>query len=329
MKNKVVIMIILSLFLCFSNVFAKELNVNSDEVKNLYQKIPDEFFGAYSYKDSTAYISNQISTPENTTTGVLLKAINNLKANNNLGTKEYASCDEIKENGAWNVLEPQKECVDNQDYPEFKSGFKKTTVNKSLLSAEIKKIIGNENEKNFQYKSFANWYIVCSYKDNEYYCYNIEGGDTGYYSIKKLINVTSNDDEIILYDKYLYIELDNDDGSQISIPFIYTSFDKKNLITKLKDDKLNFENIDSYENQFGEGFVPTYKHTFKKDSDENYYWISTQLDKDTLGVTKSISENSKNEKIPNTGIVNTYIISISIIAVSIILFILLKKLYFN
>jgi len=230
-----------------------DLDINSEEVKNLYNLIPD-------YIDYSAYLSSGVSNYLNTTDAVIMKAISNSNITSNRNNTNGIKCEELMENGIYNSCE-------SGEYYEYY----KININKKRISDGIKKIIGVDNEKTFNYKSIITTDLICSYKNDEYYCYDTRSKyddltvNKDITSIKKIINTTKSNDEIKIYDKYVVFI-----GEEY-----YNSYDMEKHLAS-SDDVV--ETISDYESNFAE--APTYVHIFKKDSEGNYYWYSTELYKD-------------------------------------------------
>lgn len=83
-------------------------------------------------------------------------------------------------------------------------------------------------------------------------------------------------DTVYLYDKYIFAaqvpEVDNSGMSNITT-YYYTSSNKNNLIEKVEENVSLEENV--ILSKYNEK-AQQYKHTFKKDTNGNYYWISTE-----------------------------------------------------
>lgn len=133
-----------------------------------------------------------------------------------------------------------------------------------------------ENINDIEWESYDNGVgTTYEYVDGNYYMIGYEGGGLGSTTIgySRLEKAEQNEDYIYLYDKFLWQEsLDYlvYDGTVK----IYDSSDETNLIGEenefLPKEDLN-KRMDKYYDKLN-----TYKHTFKKDSNGNYYWISTE-----------------------------------------------------
>ena len=150
----------------------------------------------------------------------------------------------------------------------------KLNINKTNLKEEVKKIIGKDNEIKFKYQSFYDYWFVCSYNNDDYYCYLKEGTNGGVGSFRQIVKAQSNDKVIKLYDKYVFYDIKIDNNINY-----YTSFEKEKNIITLPYEEGSINNIADFENKVGKNSSAKYIHTFKKDSDGNYYWVSSNLDK--------------------------------------------------
>ncbi len=100
--------------------------------------------------------------------------------------------------------------------------------------------------------------------------------DVGVKGCSQLIKATQKGNDIYLYDKYIFAaqlpEVDNF-GVYKTPTYYYTSSSKTNLIEKVEQDESLEENtiLLKYSEK-----AQQYKHTFKKDTNGNYYWVSTE-----------------------------------------------------
>lgn len=114
----------------------------------------------------------------------------------------------------------------------------------------------------------------CSYEDGYYFCEEgggyAPGGDHHYTSFIKSEEV---DDQLYIYEKYLYIDEVCDDDYDNCIDYIYTNEDKQNKLGEINYE--DYETSSELFEKYGDNAV-TYKHTYKKNSDGNYYWYSVE-----------------------------------------------------
>ena len=85
-------------------------------------------------------------------------------------------------------------------------------------------------------------------------------------STEKLVKAEKKDDEIYLYDKYIHVVRDEDN---YNLNKVYNASDRKKLL--VSNVSMTSIDIDKIKN------VNLFKHTFKKNTDGSYYWVSTEL----------------------------------------------------
>lgn len=113
---------------------------------------------------------------------------------------------------------------------------------------------------------------------NGKYNHAVGGGSSFYSRVERQIEEAYvMNDELVIEDEYLYVLYGDIDGSGKTKVEIYDSSDKKN---KLLDEQVD-ENIMEEENlnkliSKCESQKKKYKHTFKKNDKDNYYWVSTE-----------------------------------------------------
>lgn len=115
------------------------------------------------------------------------------------------------------------------------------------------------------------------------------GGIEAYVGNTRLIKAEQQGEYIYLYDNYLYMEMNS-----LSDDFdcIYATFDKTIKLTSILDsfgDESSITPNDIYDYDYIDGTLvsnaseilkmplPIYKHTYKKNIDGSYYWVSTEL----------------------------------------------------
>jgi hypothetical protein len=122
----------------------------------------------------------------------------------------------------------------------------------------------------------CSWDLV-PYEDSLYEL-NFEGGGMGQVvdSYAKIQKAEKEGDKLYIYDKYMYIDFVNamvplDDG----MVQIYTSSNESEEI-----DKVEYGSYDSFDKEvlFNKNIekLKTYKHTFEKNENGSYYWVSTE-----------------------------------------------------
>ncbi len=239
--------------------YTEETKLSKEEIQNLYDSIPI-LNSDIEYKN--AYQSNKV-TKDGIDNRLLLsiafkKTENEIKDTDKIGwcpeeNNEYKDCEEI----AWYSF-PSK-----------------------LLQDKIKKLY----DTSVQDESFETYGGVgCKYFNNRYY-YSYGGGSLyRVYNIRKYEDDSYNEDYLYITDKYLYIkegilESNNPDLFEREV---YDSSDKTNLIEKVNTELVDTsteEQSKEYEEKLlnkYEDKAKKYKHTFKKNQNDTYYWISSE-----------------------------------------------------
>lgn len=137
----------------------------------------------------------------------------------------------------------------------------------------VKKIYKRFYGENYNYK--ASSYIGlsaggCNYQSGYYFCG--EGGgytSEGEFNYTKVLKNEEKNNQMYIYEQYLYVETKCDKNLENCVDTIYTNVDKKNKIASEKNDEYNL-----FEKYGSKAII--YKHTFKKNSDGTYYWYSVE-----------------------------------------------------
>lgn len=104
---------------------------------------------------------------------------------------------------------------------------------------------------------------ICKEKDGNYQCY-VECTEEIVRNVNKYINYKVEDEKIIIYEKYGYLDYLDD-----SIIYLKPSIDDLETIK-------SYTSIDEIVIGDIEELLPTYKHTFKRENN-NYYWVSSEI----------------------------------------------------
>lgn len=143
----------------------------------------------------------------------------------------------------------------------------------------IKKVFGSDKTipNSLKEKSFSiNGNISCQYDDSKYVCNIPYAGGYGMTDIKNLEKATSKGNEIYLYDKYIYIERGDMVDSNYICANIYSNPIDQDLLASINcDDMDNYNDWNSYY-ELVSNINISFKHTFKKDKNNEYYWYSTE-----------------------------------------------------
>ena len=246
-----------------------DLDIDSKEVKDLHEKLVDEV----NFHDSGSVYNSFKTDVNNLPIEALLSlVISDIKFGSET---DNVPCSEILENGAW-----EKSAWKN-DTCSGESSWARVNISTENIKKGVINIIGREQEKNYKYESFSlngDGALVCAYYNNNYSCYDAQGGGTEPdFGESKIIKATKDqDDNIYIYDKYLMFK--TDENSNELVYHVYNTFDKKKELNQCKDiDGNNDCNYENYIKIYGNDDINTFKHTFKKDIDGNYYWYSTEI----------------------------------------------------
>lgn len=235
----------------------KELDIDSDTVQKLYKNIVKD-------NECVEEISYQ-------TKKVTSDNLNNI-------AKLKTIFDNIKDSEA-DSTETKKNSYGESETHYY---FKKETIEnkaKEIFGSNVKII--NETLPNLLAKEII-------YNNGIYDKYEIQGGGAFPWedSTEYITKAEISDDEIYIYDKYVHLVREEKDlGESYDV---YNASDKKvkiaeNIESKninsgiegLTGSERSKKIIQNIENTTNKN-VNTFKHTFKKDSNGNYYWYSTE-----------------------------------------------------
>lgn len=245
----------------------KEINADSKKVQNLYSYIEKLNY----YEEELVYKTNKVELKDVSNQLKLLTVFSNLTEDD--ATEEYLHYSEIYPEGNQHLIY-SKEVVENRAKEIFGPNAKITHENAS------------------PYDSYTREYINGSYD-----CYSYEGGgDTPWSSsFSAILKAEESSDKLYIYDRYVHLVVVADireDGINYGWSYdIFTASDRKQKIAT----KLNLESLGYYNdiseglsenernnilldriNTYLRGGIQTYKHTFEKDKNGNYYWVSTE-----------------------------------------------------
>lgn len=135
------------------------------------------------------------------------------------------------------------------------------------FKSNLKNMYNIENEiKEFYYPAGA------VYKAGNYYCNVMGAGSTGILKIYEHVDYSFNNDTLVIREKAAFLF---HDLSKQSLEIFKTTSKKELLGTE------SFETYDSTA-YLNHTYIPkanTFKHTFKKNSNGEYYWYSTEIEK--------------------------------------------------
>lgn len=166
---------------------------------------------------------------------------------------------------------------------------------KEIVEAKAKEIFGeNATVVHENCSPYAGY--MRSYKDGIYTCFSYQGGgDTPWSSSQNiLLKAETDGNNIYLYDTYIHlVSVDNikNGVNRLGTYNIYATSDRKISIAEKVDleEKGVYEGTKNlseyaYEAKYINNLLniidnknKTFKHTFSKDSNGNYYWVSTEI----------------------------------------------------
>lgn len=140
-----------------------------------------------------------------------------------------------------------------------------TKIKKSIIDDSYERIFGKEIEdiKSFNYDNLH----ICYLKDDFYYCglsetytYTLGSESQIYRVIKKAVEKSS---EIVIYDYFLKI-------NENKCYKYYTTLTSNNDCTN------NYDNKNKIKYNFLKKYGTKYKHIFRKNENNDYYWVSSE-----------------------------------------------------
>lgn len=144
----------------------------------------------------------------------------------------------------------------------------------NILQNKVKELYGeNANIPNQTFNDGSG--VMCSYGNGKYMLSVGGGSGEGLFPVSKIVEAYSQNDEIYIITKnatYIY-NVDNEKGS------LYTDSTLANKIKDYQDEKYITMNEDKIVEDIiknDEKTMINYKHIFKKGSNGNYYWVSTE-----------------------------------------------------
>ena len=158
--------------------------------------------------------------------------------------------------------------------------------NHDVIEKTAIKIFGDDG-KNINWKSIYSGgmgYDV-EYIDGNYYWYHYLGGGLGNctYGYSELEKATQSGDYIYLYDKYIFMNKYDSMVNNGKDKFYKSSTMDNELLDVNYSNDYNVANSQSFSDDCknildnNNDKFNTYKHTFKKGEDNNYYWVSTEI----------------------------------------------------
>ena len=246
------------------NNSGEELDINSELVQELYGYVPDSS-GIPNMLD--AYRSKKVTVEDIDNQLILRTAFFNKKIE--IGENAF-----VDEGNAGNLQDSQE---DNSTWLYF-------TID--VMEEAVKRVFGNNigmKHEDFDVTNGVSSCTMTEYNGFDMYHYTFGGsGGDWHGGNKMIINAFKENDEIYLYDRYVFyiladdVTVDEDGSLYVSSSQtlrIYPTSEKSNLLRELKSDK-HFAYNELYDKMAD--LMKTYKHTFKKADNGSYYWYSTE-----------------------------------------------------
>lgn len=222
-----------------------EVDVTLDLVVDAYNIIPC-YSGAVDYK--CAYQSEKMDI--NTLNHEYLRAFAFTKLDQTQIVKEPALDNEIADDD-WFAFEPQ------------------------ILQDKMKELYNTEIENGYFNVNFA---TSVNYDENGKYNHGV-GGMSSYYSDieRNMIKAYMSKEELIIEDEFMYVIYGDYKGDYNYVINLYASSDKNNLVytENTGEELITSERKNEVVNQ-NRLMMQKYKHVFKKNDQEKYYWVSTE-----------------------------------------------------
>ena len=247
----------------------EELDVNSELVKKLYEYILKDNDGS----ELIAYQNKKV-TKDNLGNNVILMTVFENMSN------EYA--DEVKK--------------------ENRNGIEATHYyfDKDKVEKKAMELFGKDVKVQHQNCSY-NLAEEIIYKDGKYDRYKFQGGGDYIWSdsTEKIVKVEEDENGLYIYDEYVHIIRHPDNSNEYDI---YNASDRKvKLASNVKLEKLigndyNKDQILKNAKEITNNKIITFKHTFIKNSDGNYYWYSTEPIKEDSNTSETTNTDNNNDK---------------------------------
>lgn len=243
------------------------LDINSQLVEKLYKYILK-----FNYYDETlVYQANKVTEDNLDNQIKLLTAFENL---------DESEAEKVKTTDYIGVVD--------EDGNSYKYLYKKETIEQ-----KVKEIFGADATVIHENCSPFDGYNRI-YENGIYTCYAYAGGGDVPWSESRsqLVKAETDGNNIYLYDNYFHIVNTMDEENNYGTYDIYATSDRKILIEEKIDLEKNgiYEGWDEDESfeEFKGTYMKnlsniighkekTYKHTFTKDANGNYYWVSTEI----------------------------------------------------
>lgn len=257
----------------YNNIGISDESKINNQFKESFYKDEKVSFDTLSDDEKIIAVLNNVSEQDIEKTDLLSFGPKKLKAFQNTTEEEIRS-------EYYSTTAKEELADDGMKVNEIKV-YKHDVLEKTAI-----KIFG-EDGKNINWKSLYSGgmgYDV-EYIDGNYYWYHYFGGGLGNctYGYSELEKATQDGEYIYLYDKYVFFNgfdssVNNGKdkyykSSTMSNELLDVNYSSDYIVSDSTSYANNCKNIlENNKEKFD-----TYKHTFKKDADNNYYWVSTEI----------------------------------------------------
>lgn len=250
------------------------IDINSELVKELYSRLFVSNFIAYEYEGS--FYKNDKTTLESlSNTEKSLAVLTYLERKG----KESVEQDAIE----LSVLKQMKHFSEEYDFVDDIRVYPKEEVEDA-----VNKIFGENVKINFE--NFDGCGECFEYIDGGYYAYVFPGGGFGALTegLGQIQYAVEDGDYVYIYDKFVFkryfaVETNYKGYSHDDLTAYYTSSEDEKYIAiheiDMDKDTSEFELTDDIIYDLYDS-LNLYKHTFKKDTNGNYHWESTEIVKE-------------------------------------------------
>lgn len=247
------------------------IDINSEFVKELYSRLFVSNFIANDYEGS--FYKNDKTTLETlSNTEKSLAVLTYLEKQG----KERVEQDAIE----LSVLRQMKHFSEEHDFVDDIRVYSKEEIEDA-----VNKIFGENVKINFE--NFDGCGECFEYIDGRYYAYVFPGGGFGALTegLGQIQYVIEDGDYVYIYDKFVFkryfaVETNYKGYTSDDLTAYYASSEDEKYVAIHKIDI----DIDAYEFELEDDIIydlydslNLYKHTFKKDKNGNYHWVSTEI----------------------------------------------------
>lgn len=251
----------------------QNLNTNDDLVKKLY---------GYVYKDRVKdYLDNEINLV------YMNKKVTEADLNDKL--KFVTVFSTLNENDGEKVEMKLGEYTEMAISSNVSSNGKSYAIkySKETVENRFRQIFGKNAKINHQTIEYTSLGYVNEYKNNAYYCYSRSGGGGPRYreELFSIVKAEKDENNVYIYDQYALITPYDGEHFEGGCS-LYAASDKSGmLVDNFEYSFLKKEVQKTGATDFNKEMIerllpyglPTYKHTFTKDTNGNYYWVSTEV----------------------------------------------------